>query len=234
MAFRVCARIFLRGTVVSVERFLRQRAVKIAVDGTYTLPNWYDCEGKLRTFDCRTTRVSPFRMIVDVPVVGKIGDRLTSYFRDFGKFGGHISDTMEGSFLLELEMTRPERERLADKLTWLEKKQADPSLAEARRHPRFIPPSSHTTLTLADGSIHRCFIIDLSLSGVAVSSEIQPSVGTPLAIGGCIGRVVRTFHGGFAVEFVETHNLGDLIRLISRESAPGRKLREDAADEVPA
>jgi hypothetical protein len=27
------------------------------------------------------------------PVVGKIGDRLTSYFRDFGKFGGHISDT---------------------------------------------------------------------------------------------------------------------------------------------
>jgi hypothetical protein len=93
---------------------------------------------------------------VDVPVVGKIGDRLTSYFRDFGKFGGHISDTRDGSFLLELEMTRPERERLADKLTWLEKKQADPSLAEAREHPRFILPSPNTTLTLADGSIHSC------------------------------------------------------------------------------
>jgi len=173
-------------------------------------------------------------MILDVPVVGKIGDRLTSYFRDFGKFLGHISDTRDGSFLLELEMTRPERERLADKLTWLEKKQADPSLAEARGHPRFIPPSSHTTLTLADGSIHSCFIIDVSLSGVAVSSEQQPPVGTPLAIGGCVGRVVRTFQDGFAVEFVEIHSMADLTRLISRESAPGRKLREDAAERVSA
>jgi hypothetical protein len=32
----------------------------------------------------------------------------------------------------------------------------------------------------------------------------------------------------------ETHKLADLTRLISRESAPGRKLREDAAEKVPA
>jgi hypothetical protein len=82
---------------VPVERFLKQRAVKIAVEGSYILPNWYDCEGKLRTFGCRTTRVSPFRMIVDVPVVGKVGDRLTSYFPDFGKFDGSISDTMDSA-----------------------------------------------------------------------------------------------------------------------------------------
>jgi hypothetical protein len=219
---------------VSVERFLKQRAVSVAVDGSYTLPNWYDCEGRLRTFACRTTRVSPFRMIVDVPVVGKVGDRLTSYFRDFGRFGGHISDTMEGSFLLELEMTRPERERMADKLTWLEKRQADPSLAEARQHARFIPARSNTTLTLADGSIHGCFIIDVSSSGVAVSSEHQPSVGTPLAIGGCIGRVVRIINNGFAVQFVEPYRTADLTRLISRESAPGRRLGEDAAEEAVA
>jgi hypothetical protein len=147
---------------VSVERFLKQRAVTIAVDGTYTLPNWYDCEGKLRTFACRTTRVSPFRMIVDVPVVGKVGDRLSSYFRDFGKFDGLISDTMDGSFLLELEMTREMRERMAGKLVWLEKKQADPKIFDNRQHARFIPPGNHTTVTLADGAIHRCFIIDLS------------------------------------------------------------------------
>ena len=93
----------------------------------------------MRTFACRTTRVSPFRMIVDVPVVGKVGDRLTSYFRDFGKFEGSISDTMDGSFLLELEMTREMRERMADKLTWLEKKQANPG---PHRKPASMPASS--------------------------------------------------------------------------------------------
>src|SRR5580693_10357635 len=99
---------------VSVERFLKQRAVTIAVDGNYTLHRRYDPQGKLRTFACRTTRVSPFRMIVEVPVVGKVGDRLTSYFRDFGKFEGSISDISAGSFLLELEMPRAMRVRLAD------------------------------------------------------------------------------------------------------------------------
>ena len=67
------------GPDVSVEHFLKQRAVKIIVGGSYTLPNWYDPRGKPRTFACRTTRVSPFRMMVEVPVVGKVGDRLTSY-----------------------------------------------------------------------------------------------------------------------------------------------------------
>jgi len=51
---------------VPVQDFLSQRAVNVIVGGSYTLPNWYDPQGKLRTFACRTTRVSPFRMIVEV------------------------------------------------------------------------------------------------------------------------------------------------------------------------
>jgi hypothetical protein len=111
---------------VSIERFLRQRAVDLMMDGTYILPNWYDPQGRLRTFACRATRVSPFRMIVEVPVVGKVGDSLTSYFQDFGHFEGTISDTTKGGLLLELEMTRAMRAKLAEKLLWLEKKAKDP------------------------------------------------------------------------------------------------------------
>ena len=96
---------------VSVARFMRQRAVKVEAPGTYTLPNWYDSEGRLRSFACRTSRVSPFRMMVDVPVVGRIGDRLTSYFRDFGRFDGQITEVcvklnetvQEGQLLFVLE-----------------------------------------------------------------------------------------------------------------------------------
>src|SRR6516164_4696232 len=153
---------------VSVETFLRQRAVRIEAQGTYTLPNWYDPQGRLRSFACRTTRVSPFRMMVDVPVVGKIGDRLTSYFCDFGKFDGLISHTKASSFLLELEMTQSMRESLANKLTWLEKKQKRPSIPELRKDSRIVPASPQSTVTLADGTIHACFVIDISASGVAV------------------------------------------------------------------
>ena len=99
---------------MSIEQFLKQRAVDIVMEGTFVLPNWYDPQGKLRTFACRATRVSPFRMMVDMPVVGKVGDSLTSYFRDIGNFEGTISDTARGGVLLELEMTQAMRVKLAE------------------------------------------------------------------------------------------------------------------------
>jgi hypothetical protein len=213
---------------VSVEKFLKQRAVNISVGGSYSLPNWYDSKGKRRTFACRTTRVSPFRMMVEVPVVGKVGDRLTSYFSDFGKFEGQISDTKPGGFLLELEMTRALRERFASKLTWLEGKQKNPAILDARKDARIVPQSSHSILALADGSIHPCLVIDMSVDGAAVSAPVQPPVGMPLAIGACIGRVVRLLPDGFAIRFVERQNRNDLNRLIIRSapllSANGEKI----------
>ena len=202
---------------MSIERFLKQRAVNLVMDGTYVLPNWYDPQGRLRTFACRATRVSPFRMMVEAPVVGKVGDSLTSYFRDFGNFEGTISDTTTGGLLLELEMTRSMRAKLADKLVWLEKKNQDPcSISDHRKNPRFVPKASHSTLTLADGAVHGCFIIDVSLSGVAVSAQIRPPIGTPLAVGACVGRVVRHLPDGFAVKFVKEQSRDELNRLIAR------------------
>jgi hypothetical protein len=205
---------------VPVDKFLKQRAVNVAVDGHYTLANWYDPEGKLRRFSCRTNRISPYRMMVDVPVVGKVGDPLTSYFRDFGKLDGNISDTRPGCFLFELDMTFPMREKLANKLTWLEKKLKDPEIPELRGDARVVPASPHSTVTMADGAIHECFVIDMSLSGAAVSAQVQPEIGTPLAVGACIGRVVRVFRDGFAVEFVEKQKRQDLDRVVTRPMLP--------------
>jgi hypothetical protein len=138
---------------VSVKEFLKQRAVSIAVGGQYTLANWFDSQGKPRTFACRTSRVSPFRMMVAVPVVGRVGDRIASYFGDFGNLDGHISDTIPGGFLLELAMSGTMREKFANKLTWLESRQKNPAILDARRQARITPASPHSTLTFADGTV---------------------------------------------------------------------------------
>lgn len=199
-----------------IERFYKQRAVNIAVLGSYSLPNWHDPEGNLRTFECSTVRLSPFQMLVEAPVVGRVGDRITSYFSEFGELDGSISDTRQDSFLLELELTRMRRTWMAEKLAWVEKRQKDCSLLDVREDARFVPPTSHSTLILADGTVQRCLIIDVSCSGVAVLAEYDPPIGTPLAIGSCVGRVVRRFPNGFAVKFVERQNRDDLTRLILR------------------
>ena len=211
---------------MSVKDFQQERAVNVLCEGKYKLHRWFGPDGKVRTLACRSTRVSPYRMIVDVPVVGRIGDRITSHFGEFGEFEGSISDSKNGSILLELEMTPERRQWMADKLAWLEMTRQDPQLQDARKDARFVPQVSHTTLTMADGKVGTCFIIDVSATGVAVSSEVQPAIGTPLAVGSLVGRVVRIFETGFAVKFVEKQTLNNLSRLIIR--------RDDESTETPA
>ena len=203
---------------MSAQAFLQQRAVEVAVGGRYSLANWYDHQGNRREFACRTSRVSPFRMLVSVPVIGKVGERVVSYFGDFGKLDGWIADTVAGGFLIDLETDKAQREKLARKLTWLENRQKDPSLVEARENGRIIPKNPHSTVIFADGTYRDCFIIDMSQSGAAVSADVQPDVGMPLAIGACVGRVVRHFREGFAVKFVASQSEQHLEKLIARPS----------------
>jgi hypothetical protein len=93
--------------------------------------------------------------------------------------------------------------------------QRDPSIQDRRDHARFIPEIPHSTLLFADGSSCPCFIIDISVSGVAVSSTAQPELGTPLSVGACVGRVTRIFADGFAIRFVEQQRRIDVERLVT-------------------
>ena len=201
---------------MSVEAFYRQRAVNITVAGRYRLANWYDPEGKQREFACRTSRVSPFQMLVAVPVTGKRGERVSAYFADFGHLEGCITDVVNGGLLLELAIERKRRQQLANKLEWLEQRQQDASIRDARKQKRIMPVDPHATLVFHDGSTTSCFVIDISTSGAAVSGDVMPAIGTPLAVGACVGRVVRHFREGFAVKFVELQNANRLEALIAK------------------
>jgi hypothetical protein len=75
----------------------------------------------------------------------------------------------------------------------------------------------------------------MSVSGAAVSAPVQPEIGTPLAVGACVGRVVRLLPDGFAVKFVEPLKRHDLERLIARPPLPfaGVATAEPDLDDIP-
>src|SRR5262249_3218344 len=76
------------------------------------------------------------------------------------------------------------------------------NLPEDRRHDRIVPRNPNSVLTFEDGSKVPCRILDLSLSGAAVTSANRPAVGTALALVRVHARVVRHLEEGFALEFV--------------------------------
>lgn len=170
--------------------------------GRYTLTNRITARGERREFACRAVSISPYVIVLAVPVNGDMGERIITHFGDFGKLEGRIFKRFEHGFAIRITATDEERGKLAAKIDWLERNRNN-DLRDDRKHKRLIPKNPHSTLLLADGSTLSCFVIDMSVSGAAVSADIDPEIGTPLAVGKAVGRVVRRFPEGFAVHFVE-------------------------------
>ncbi len=65
-----------------------------------------------------------------------------------------------------------------------------------------MPRNPIALLTLEDGSRMNCRIIDLSLSGAAISAERRPPLNSMVTLGAVKSRVVRNLEDGVALEFV--------------------------------
>jgi hypothetical protein len=83
-------------------------------------------------------------------------------------------------------MARPTRAKFANKLTWLEKKEKDVSLVDARKNPRIVPAGMNSILTFADGATQDCIVIDM---GRPPASRYWPTCSRRSDTGG--GRLCR-------------------------------------------
>lgn len=184
-------------------------------------------DSDLKVFACRTQSITPKRIVINAPVRGLIGEKVSLKLDQFDIIQGTISQIIPAGFVVDVEAEGDAQEKLSAKIDWL-KKQRLKAVKEHRDHKRIMPPQSRTAITLADGATVECFIIDVSESGAAVSADLKPSVGTRLAVGSATGVVVRHIEAGFAVQFdnsldmsaLETIFAWSLNYLKKREDGP--------------
>lgn len=203
--------------VVEVSPFERRDDVRVIVNipGRYMLSNKRNLKGERCEFACRIVNVSLEAIALAAPVAGPVGERVILYSEQLGRLHGPIVRLMTNGFVISVAASPQTREKLAAKLDWLAKQKDAPDLQDSRRHPRVVPKNPMATILLADGSLTSCLVIDFSDSGVGVSADLYPEIGTPLAVGKMVGRVVRRFSEGFAIEFAEKANLADIERLLA-------------------
>ncbi len=133
---------------------------------------------------------------VDVPA----GVHVVAYIEEVGRVEGPITKHTPGGFEIGFELNESRRERFKSRLKWLRDKANDPA-ADNRRHPRYEPADSKSHITLPDGRVYPCEVVDISLSGAAVTTDILPTLGTKVMLGKMNGRVVRYLPNGLAIEF---------------------------------
>jgi hypothetical protein len=181
----------------------RQRKISIiaSIPGRYALTRQVDAQGNRREFSCRVVQISPDAMTLAAPVKGAIGERVIATLLEFGKFEGPVLKTHHLGFVMGVTLADAEREKFAARFEWYDKHK-NQDVPDKRRSKRIIPSHPHSIVTRADCTIVGAYVIDMSVTGAAVSADIEPYIGEPLAVGKVIGRVVRHFAGGFGVQFI--------------------------------
>jgi len=170
----------------------RHQRVRVNLLGRYMLQD-------RREFPCQVSNMSPGGMALIAPIVGSVGERVIAYVDHIGRLEGVITRRLENGFAMSIAATARKRDKLAAQLTWLANRQTL-GLPEDRRHERITPSHTATRMLLPNDLSLPCRIIDMSLSGVAISCEQHPPVNALVTIGTVPGRVVRHLESGFAVE----------------------------------
>ena len=197
--------------VIFVDRRKVERAI-IGMQGLYKLARWVDASGAHREFSCRVLKMSSGIIEITGPVTGSVGEWVAVHLERFGQFEGPVIRTGERRLVVRIVATNDDRHKIARKIAWLENKKNH----DNRQYTRFAPRRPHSTLYLSDGRAMPCRIIDYSISGAAVSADIIPEFGTILIVGKLVGRVVRQFHEGFAVEFLIIQELRTVDELFTK------------------
>jgi hypothetical protein len=171
----------------------RFQRVRVHLFGRYMLESHSE-------YPCQTVEMSPGDMRLYAPVRAAIGEHVVVYLDEIGRFAGVATRQDDGGFSMSIDVSPRKRDKLADQLTWFANRH-DLGVAEDRRHDRIVPLMQRTILRLPSGAEHIVKILDISLSGVGVQTNVKPPLGSEIVIGSKPTVVVRHFQDGFASQF---------------------------------
>jgi hypothetical protein len=167
-------------------------------------------------FGCRAVYLSSHEIGLAAPVIGKVGERVIAEIDQLGKLEGRLVYRLERGFVMRIAANEEQRRGLTARIAWMEDHK-NHDAPNQRAVERTVPANPYSMLVFADGSVETCLVLDFSVTGAAISADTVPDIGRVVAVGSVVGRVVRHFVGGFAVQFIERQSRESVEALVTSE-----------------
>jgi hypothetical protein len=169
-----------------------------------------DLPGKLfipatsQEYSCTVIDLSPGGASIACEIELMQDTQVVLYANSFGRFEGQVVRREGTNFGIRFLSTALKRERTAEQLTlYMNRSLLDE--ADLRRDDR-TPTRGLTRFVRHDGQIVPCEVLDLSMSGVSVKTDVRPQIGEFILIGQLAGRVARHHEQGIGIEFIGAAN----------------------------
>ena len=129
------------------------------------------------------------------------GLAIVAYIDEIGRVEAVTGDAVEEGFAVSLLIAAPRRDRIEARIRSLQGSSPDEEEVPQRRHLRHEGTAGASQITLPDGRVYPCEVLDVSISGAAVSIDVIPALQTSVLLGRMRGRVVRYLASGIGIEF---------------------------------
>lgn len=183
----------------------RHERIDLCVNGRLMVPDQQE-------FSCTVTDISLVGIALQSEAEVLIGDHLIIYLDDLGRFEGPVCRFLKEGFAIELKLADTHRAKVEERIQWLSNMQSGESAdaANLRQFPRHMPDTrslgTTSKIILGNGEQIDCKVLDMSLSGVLVGTQLQLPIGSPVTIGRMKGRVVRHAPEGLGIQFDNVPN----------------------------
>jgi hypothetical protein len=162
--------------------------------GRYMLPD-------MSEHPCQVTNLTTTGATFLTDKIPPIGLTIVAYLEELGRIEAVSDKAVPGGFRISFALKGARLEKLESRIKWLGERPTNSE--EGRRHSRFEPRDSQSQITLPDGRVYNCEVIDISVSGAGITVDVMPSLGTYVMLGKMRGRIVRYLENGVAIEFVK-------------------------------
>jgi PilZ domain-containing protein len=184
--------------VIAKAKAERRRFRRVRVDLTGRL--FVPADG--RECHCKIVDLSPGGTSLECDLALDMDTPVVLYIDGFGRLEGNVVRAESGDFGVRFNCTPMKRERIAEQLIlFMNRSLIDDTETEMRRHDR-TPTKGIARFTRADGQFVACEVMDLSVSGVSLKTDVRPPIGEFVLIGQMAGRVARHHEQGIGIEFV--------------------------------
>src|ERR1700689_2960514 len=147
----------------------RHRRVRVDLGGRLFVP------AEEHEAQCRVIDLSSGGAQVVCDYIPAGDSQIVLYIDGFGRIEGIVSRPSDGNFGVKFACSALKRERIAEQLTLhMNRDTVDESVL--RRHDR-EPTKGLARFTRANGEIVGCEVLDLSLSGVSLKTDMRPPLG---------------------------------------------------------
>jgi hypothetical protein len=154
------------------------------------------------TLECRIINLSAGGAGVECDEPPPLNAFVVLYVDGFGRFDCVATRYVKGELGLRFVCKEAKRRRLVEDLTSFV--QTGITRKTRLRAHRRLPSDTATHFTRANGATAPCQVMDISLQGLSLCTDLQPPIGEIISLGVCHGRVVRHLDSGIAIQFVHT------------------------------